>query len=364
MPAGPVEKGNSTMATDVEKSALQAKDFASSSDVRWCPGCGDYAILNQVKKVLAKLGATKENTVFVAGIGCSSRFPYYVDTYGLHSIHGRAPAFATGIKIANPKLDVWMVTGDGDGLSIGGNHLLHVLRRNVNINILLFNNRIYGLTKGQYSPTSEEGKKTKSSPMGSVEMPINPISIALAAEASFVARAIDVDKDLPNIMEAAARHKGTSFLEIYQDCNVFNHHAFEYATDKDSKEDSIIRVEHGKPLVFGKNKDKGIRLTGDGKPEIVQLGGGIKEDDLLFHDVHDEKLAFVLSRMMHPDFPEPVGILYQVEDETYEMLIEKQVTDAIAARGPGDLKKLFYSGDVYQIEEIKEGTQNAGLHES
>jgi 2-oxoglutarate ferredoxin oxidoreductase subunit beta len=352
--------------TETAQPVLSPKDYASDSDVRWCPGCGDYAILNQVKKVLAKIGANKEKTVFVAGIGCSSRFPYYIDTYGLHSIHGRAPAFATGIKIANPELTVWMVTGDGDGLSIGGNHLLHVLRRNVNINIMLFNNRIYGLTKGQYSPTSEEGKKTKSSPMGSLDMPINPISIALAAEGSFVARAIDVDKDLGTVLEAAAAHKGTSFVEIYQDCNVFNHKAFEYATDKDAKEEHIVRLEHGKPLVFGKNKDKGIRLTGDGKPEIVQLGSGIKEDDLLFHDMHDEKLAFLLSRMTHPDFPEPIGIYYQVQDETYEMLIQKQVEDAIKSKGPGDLKKLFYQGDVYQIEKppAEAGVQNAALHES
>lgn len=351
------------MATEAALNVLTAKDYASDSEVRWCPGCGDYAILNQVKKVLAKLGARKEKTVFVAGIGCSSRFPYYVDTYGMHSIHGRAPAFATGIKIANPDLDVWLVTGDGDALSIGGNHLLHVLRRNVNINMMLFNNRIYGLTKGQYSPTSEEGKKTKSSPMGSLEIPINPISIAVAAEASFIARAVDVDKQLPDILEAAARHKGVSFVEIYQDCNVFNHQAFGYATDKDTKDDSLLRLEHGKPLVFGKNRDKGIRLTPAGKPEVVTLGNGVSEDDLLFHDAHDSRLAFTLSRLRQPDFPEPVGIFYQVEDEPYELLLQKQIDDAIKQRGPGDLRKLLYSGDVYQIDGLTEGVQNPALHE-
>ena len=220
------------MPTDIEMPVLTAKDFASDQDVRWCPGCGDYAILNQVRKVVAKLGARRENTVFVSGIGCSSRFPYYMNTFGFHSIHGRAPAVASGIKIANPSLDVWVVTGDGDGLSIGGNHLLHILRRNIDVNILLFNNRIYGLTKGQYSPTSEEGKKTKSSPMGSIDLPLSPVSIALAAEASFVARAADVDRILPDVLQRAADHKGSSFVEIYQDCNIFNHKAFSYATDK------------------------------------------------------------------------------------------------------------------------------------
>ncbi len=329
---------------------LTAKDFASDQDIRWCPGCGDYAIINQVKKVLAKIGARREKTVFVAGIGCSSRFPYYMSTYGLHSIHGRAPAFATGIKIANPDLDVWVVTGDGDGLSIGGNHLMHILRRNVNVKILLFNNRIYGLTKGQYSPTSETGKKSPSSPMGSIDLPLTPLSIAIAAEASFVARCVDVDKNLGEVLERAAAHKGSAFVEIYQDCNVFNHFAFRYATDKDVKEDNIIRLEHGKPLVFGKNRDKGIRMTGDHKLEIVQLGDAYKEDDLIFHDEQDEKLAFMLSRMAYPDFPEPMGVYYSVKDDCYEDLLTKQVTDAVAQRGEGSLEKLFNSGDVFTVD--------------
>ncbi|MCC6681843.1 MAG: 2-oxoacid:ferredoxin oxidoreductase subunit beta [Phycisphaeraceae bacterium] len=331
---------------------LTAKDFASDQDVRWCPGCGDYAILNQVKKVLAKVNATRHNSVFVAGIGCSSRFPYYMSTYGFHTIHGRAPAIATGVKIANPDLNVWVVTGDGDGLSIGGNHLLHVLRRNVNVKILLFNNRIYGLTKGQYSPTSEEGKKTPSSPQGSLDLPLTPLSVALAAEASFVARCIDVDPDLAKVLERAANHKGSAFIEIYQDCNVFNHFAFRYATDKDAKEENILRLEHGKPLVFGKDRDKGIRMTSEQKPEVVKLSeSGIKEDDLIFHDEHDEKLAFTLSRLRVDDgFPEPVGVFYQMDDDCYEDLLTQQIDEAIKARGVGTLEKLFNAGDVYEIE--------------
>ncbi len=348
---------------DTPLPTVTAKDFASDQDVRWCPGCGDYAILNQVRKVAAKLKQRRENTVFVSGIGCSSRFPYYMNTYGFHTIHGRAPAVATGVKIANPKLDVWMVTGDGDGLSIGGNHLMHALRRNVNLNIMLFNNRIYGLTKGQYSPTSEEGKKTKSSPMGSIDMPISPLSFALAAEASFVARCVDVDRNLPDVLEAAAKHKGASFVEIYQDCNIFNHKAYEYATDKTTKSENTVWLEHGKPLIFGNDNDKGIRMTGDGKLEVVDLGDkGVAEDDLLFHDVHDASQAFLLSRMKYPEFPEPMGVFYSIEDDCYEELLEKQVALAIETRGAGDLDKLFNAGDVY---EVVGGGQDSthGLHE-
>ena len=327
---------------------LTAKDFQSDQDVRWCPGCGDYAILTQIRKVCAKIGAEKQNTVFISGIGCSSRFPYYMDTYGFHTIHGRAPAIATGIKIANPQLDVWLVTGDGDGLSIGGNHLMHILRRNVDIKMLLFNNRIYGLTKGQYSPTSEEGKKTKSSPMGVIDMPLSPISVALASEASFVARCVDVDRNLGDVLERAAEHKGSAFVEIYQDCNIFNHMAFEYASDKKLKEEHIIRLEHGKPLIFGSDRDKGIRLH-DLKPEIVDLSSGVKEDDLLFHDENDESIAFLLSRMNYPDFPEPMGVFYQIEDDCYEDLLTRQVQEAQASRGASDLDALFNGGDVYEV---------------
>jgi 2-oxoglutarate ferredoxin oxidoreductase subunit beta len=329
---------------------LTAKDFASDQDIRWCPGCGDYAILNQVKKILAKIQANRENTVFVAGIGCSSRFPYYLGTYGLHSIHGRAPAFATGIKIANPDLDVWVITGDGDGLSIGGNHLMHILRRNVNVNILLFNNRIYGLTKGQYSPTSETGKKSPSTPMGSIDLPLTPLSIALAAEASFVARCVDVDKNLAEVLARAAAHNGSSFVEIYQDCNVFNHFAFKHATDKDVKEDNIIRLEHGKPLVYGKNRDKGIRLTGDYKLEVVEIGKAYQEDDLIFHNEQDEKLAFMLSRMSHPEFPEPMGVYYDVKDDCYEDMLTQQIKDAIEQRGEGTIEQLLNTGDTFTVD--------------
>ncbi len=327
-----------------------AKDFASDQDVRWCPGCGDYAILNQVRKVMANLNCDREKTVFVSGIGCSSRFPYYMNTYGFHTIHGRAPAVVTGVKIANPQLDVWMVTGDGDALSIGGNHLLHILRRNVGCKILLFNNEIYGLTKGQYSPTSPEGKKTKSSPMGSIDLPLSPLSFALAAEASFVARSIDVDRNLPDVLTRAAQHKGTAFVEILQDCNIFNHKAFEWATDKAVKEDNIIYLEHGKPLIYGKNRDKGIRLNGARKPEIVELGKGVKEDDLLFHDEADESLAFLLSRMRHPEFPEPMGVFYAVLDDCYEDLLDKQIRDAKAAKGEGTLAKLFEMTETYEVK--------------
>ncbi len=330
---------------------LTPKDFASDQDVRWCPGCGDYAILTQVRKVCAKIGAVRENTVFVAGIGCSSRFPYYMDTYGFHTIHGRAPAVATGIKIANPDLDVWVVTGDGDGLSIGGNHLLHAIRRNLDINILLFNNRIYGLTKGQYSPTSPFGKKTKSTPMGSLDFPLHPLSVAIGAEATFVARTIDVNvKHLAHVLERAARHKGTSFVEIYQNCNIFNDLAFEYATAKDTKEETTLYLEHNRPLVFGKQRNKGIRLNGM-DPQIVELGNATTEDDLLFHNEQqgEPSLAYLLSRMHYPDFPEPMGVFRCVERPTYEDLLMDQINEA-RARRPGRLEELFNEGETWVVE--------------
>ena len=330
---------------------LTAKNYASDQDVRWCPGCGDYAILSQMKKVLASIGARRENTVFVSGIGCSSRFPYYMNTYGFHSIHGRAPGIATGVKVANPELSVWVVTGDGDALSIGGNHLLHVLRRNLDINILLFNNRIYGLTKGQYSPTSPIGKKTKSTPFGSVDHPLNPLSVAIGAEATFVARSIDVNvKHLSSILERAAAHKGTSFVEIYQNCNIFNDLAFEYATAKDTKDDTTVYLEHNRPLVFGKDRDKGIRLNGM-NPEVVTLGDGITEDDLLFHDENlpEPSLAFLLSRMCHPEFPEPMGVFRCVDRPTYEDLVLDQVKVAQRNSKPS-LEELFAQGDVWTVE--------------
>jgi len=328
---------------------LKAKDFSSDQDVRWCPGCGDYSILNAVQRVCANIGATRENSVFISGIGCSSRFPYYMDTYGFHTIHGRAPGFVTGVKMANPDLTVWMVTGDGDGLSIGGNHLMHILRRNVNVNALLFNNRIYGLTKGQYSPTSETGKKTKSSPMGSLDFPINPLSLALAAEATFVARATDKDRVLVDVLERAAAHKGASFVEIYQNCNIFNDGAFDFATGKDVKDDNVLYLEHGKPMIFGANKDKGLRMVGN-RPEVVKLGeNGVTEDDLLFHDETNKPMAEMLADLHYPEFPEALGVLYREEKATYEELVKGQVDQAIAKRGPGTLEALFNAGDTYDV---------------
>jgi 2-oxoglutarate ferredoxin oxidoreductase subunit beta len=330
---------------------LKADDFASDQDIRWCPGCGDYSILAQMKKVLPTLGVAPENTVFVSGIGCSSRFPYYVNTYGVHSIHGRAPAVATGLKIARPDLSIWVITGDGDGLSIGGNHLMHAIRRNLDINIILFNNQIYGLTKGQYSPTSPLGKVTKSTPLGSVDNPVRPLSVALGCEATFVARSIDVNiKHLTTVLKRAAAHRGTSFVEVYQNCNVFNDGAFEWATDRDTKLDTVVELEHGKPLIFGKNRDKGIRLNGL-RLEVVPLGSGVVEDDLLFHDEHvpDSTLAFLLAQMRHPDLPEPIGVFRDVERPIYEDLIARQLYDEEAKHGRGDLQSVFDSGDTWVV---------------
>ena len=331
---------------------LQSKDFASDQEVRWCPRCGDYSILAQMKKVLPTLGIPKEKFCFVSGIGCSSRFPYYVNTYGLHSIHGRAPAVATGVKLANPELQVWVITGDGDALSIGGNHFLHAIRRNIDMKIILFNNQIYGLTKGQYSPTSPVGKKSKSTPYGSIDHPLTPLSVAIGAEATFVARSVDVDiKHLTMVLERAAHHKGTAFVEVYQDCNVFNPGAFSYATEKETRSDSIVYLEHGKPLIYGKNRDKGIRVAEGNRVEIVQLGGDVKEDDLLFHDENtpEPSLAFLLSRMRHPEFPEPMGIFRAVERSTYDESVTKQVEAARAKLGEGDVEKLLNSGDTWFV---------------
>src|SRR5437868_6558872 len=328
---------------------LTKKDFQTDQEVRWCPGCGDYAILSAVQSVFPELGIKRENFVVVSGIGCSSRFPYYMNTFGFHTIHGRAPAVATGIKAIRPDLEVWVATGDGDALSIGGNHTIHMLRRNVGLKVLLFNNRIYGLTKGQYSPTSEQGKKTKSTPMGAPDAPIRPISIALAAEATFAARAIDIDvKHLEYVLERAAKHTGTAFVEIYQNCNIFNDGAFEYATDKTTKSDTTLYLEHGKPLVFGKNSEKGIRLHAL-KPEVVDLAT-VPKDDLL---VHDEKgpssLAFLLSRMRQPDFPEPLGVFREVEQERYVNLVRGQIAEAKKTRGDGDLQQLLTGTDTWTV---------------
>src|SRR4051812_33160497 len=329
---------------------LKPADFGSDQDVRWCPGCGDYSILAQMKKVCAKLGMDRSKTVFISGIGCSSRFPYYMNTYGFHSIHGRAPTFTAGLKLARPDLSIWMVTGDGDGLSIGGNHLMHIIRRNIDVKILLFNNKIYGLTKGQYSPTSEQGKKTKSTPMGSPDAPVRPISIAIAAEATFAARAIDVDvKHLEYVLERAAKHVGTAFVEIYQNCNIFNDGAFNYATDKATKTETTLYLEHGKPLVFGKDGAKGIRLNGT-DPEIVNTKD-VKPDDLLIHDekAADPSLAFLLSRMRYPEFPEPLGVFRAVDHERYGELVRRQNEQAIAKLGKGDLQQLVTGDETWEV---------------
>ncbi len=331
--------------------ALTPADFASDQDVRWCPGCGDYAILAQMKKVMPQLGVPREKVVFISGIGCSSRFPYYMNTYGLHSIHGRAPAFATGLKSTRQDLQVWVVTGDGDGLSIGGNHFMHLIRRNVDLKILLFNNRIYGLTKGQYSPTSPLGKVTKSTPMGAIDNPLNPLSVAIGCEATFVARAIDVNiKHLGEMLKRAAEHKGTAFVEIYQNCNVFNDGCWDYATDKETKHDTVLELEHGKPLIFGKQKNKGIRLNGT-HPEVVELGKGITEDDLLFHDekAPEPTLAYLLSRMRHPEFPEPIGVFRDVDGPKYDVELNRQIDSAREKKGEGDLNALYNSGETWTV---------------
>ncbi len=332
---------------------LKKADFVSDQEVRWCPGCGDYAILNNVQKVMPELGIPREKIVFVSGIGCSSRFPYYMNTYGFHSIHGRAPAIATGIKCANPDLSVWVITGDGDALSIGGNHFIHAIRRNLDLNYILFNNRIYGLTKGQYSPTSEFGKKTKSTPAGTIDYPVNPLSLAIASEATFVARSIDIDvKHLGAIVDAAAKHKGISFIEVYQNCNIFNDGAFDHFAERTVRSDRVLYLEHGKPMVFGKNREKGIRMNG-ALPEVVTIGeNGITENDLLVHDINlsDPSVAFMLARMEQPEFPQPVGIFRAIERATYEDMMVDQIEASVAKAGPGSLEKLINSGDTWIVE--------------
>lgn len=340
------------MSTGVELPQLTPKDFASDQEVRWCPRCGDYSILAQMKKVLPTLNIPRENIVFVSGIGCSSRFPYYMATYGMHTIHGRAPAVATGLKISRPDLQVWVITGDGDALSIGGNHFMHMIRRNVDLKVVLFNNQIYGLTKGQYSPTSPQGQKTKSTPYGSLDEPLTPLSLAIGARATFVARSVDVDiQHLCMVLERAAHHKGTALVEVYQDCNVFNSGAFEFASKKGTKEDNCIYLEHGKPLIFGVNRDKGVRLNHLGQPEVVELGKGISEDDLLFHDekADDPSLAFLLANMRYPVYPEPMGVLRAVQRPTYDESVNQQVADVTEKMGSGNLESLFHSGDTWEV---------------
>lgn len=331
---------------------LTAKDFHSGQEVRWCPGCGDYSILAQVQRVLPELGVLPHTTVFVSGIGCSSRFPYYMSTYGIHGIHGRATAIASGMKIARPDLSVWVVTGDGDGLSIGGNHFIHVLRRNIDINILLFNNQIYALTKGQYSPTSEHGKITKSSPDGVIDYPFNPVALALGASATFVARSMDRDpKHLQTMIKRTALHRGASFLEIYQNCNVFNDGAFELFTEKETRDDHVVYLEHGKPLVFGKNRDKGIRLNGF-TPEVISLTDGkYSISDVLVHNEKDTTLSFILANMTYNEhLPRPFGVFLDIERTTYDSELQEHIDSAVKKYGKKTLQDIFESGDTWIIQ--------------
>ncbi|HKR05526.1 MAG TPA: 2-oxoacid:ferredoxin oxidoreductase subunit beta [Bacteroidia bacterium] len=345
-----------TTTLNPELPKLTAKDLVTDQDVRWCPGCGDYSILKQVQTVIPELGIPRENIVFISGIGCSSRFPYYMETFGMHSIHGRATAVASGLKATRPDLSVWIVTGDGDGLSIGGNHLIHLLRRNFDLNILLFNNEIYGLTKGQYSPTSPEGQVTKSTPMGSVDHPFNPIALAMGADATFVARTMDRDPvHQKEMLRRTHKHKGASFLEIYQNCNVFNDAVFEIFTEKSTKKLETLFVEHGKPLVFGQTGDKGIKLDGF-TPVIVDVGEGKNSvNDLWVHDERDRVKAGILSRFFdnpakEGHFPRPFGVFYVEDRFCYEDVLNEQVATAIKSKGEGDLDKLLKGRDIWEIQ--------------
>jgi 2-oxoglutarate ferredoxin oxidoreductase subunit beta len=298
------------------------------------------------------LGVPRENIVFISGIGCSSRLPYYMNTYGFHSIHGRAPTIATGLKATRPELQVFVITGDGDGLSIGGNHILHAMRRNIDLTVILFNNRIYGLTKGQYSPTSEFGKRTKSSPYGTIDYPLNPLSVALGAEATFVARSLDIDQQhLVSTIERAAKHKGASFIEVYQNCNVFNDGAYMEFADKAVRQDRVLYLEHGKPMIFGKDRDRGIRMNGL-HPEVVQLGDGVTEADLLVHDeaFPEPAMAFMMTRTHWPEYPEPLGVFRAVERPTYDALMQQQIDEATEREGPGDFEALLNEGDTWTVE--------------
>lgn len=333
---------------------LTAKDFVSDQDVKWCPGCGDYSILKQMQQTLPELGYKKEDIVFISGIGCSSRFPYYMNTYGMHSIHGRAPSVASGLKIANPHLHVWVITGDGDALSIGGNHLIHTLRRNMDLNILLFNNEIYGLTKGQYSPTSHQGLKTKSSPLGSIDYPFNPLALALGADASFIARSMDRDpKHLRDMMRRTAEHKGTSLLEVYQNCPIFNDGVFEDFTDKKKKNSTTIYVEHQQPLIFGEDSELGIRLDGL-TPEVVNYKKlGLSVNDLMIHDEKDLNKANLLTRFFddpaESSFPRPFGVIYAEERPTYEDLLVEQIENAKQAK-TADLNVLLAGSNFWEVK--------------
>jgi 2-oxoglutarate ferredoxin oxidoreductase subunit beta len=343
------------MAETTTAPALTAKDFATDQEVRWCPGCGDYSILAQVQKVMPGIGVPRENIVIISGIGCSSRFPYYMNTYGMHSIHGRATAIASGLKAARPELSVWIVTGDGDSLSIGGNHTIHLLRRNFDVNILLFNNQIYGLTKGQYSPTSEENKITKSTPFGSIDHPFNSLALAMGADATFIARSMDRDpKHLQEMLTRANTHKGASFLEIYQNCNIFNDGAFEIFTEKATKPEEGLFLQQGQPLMFGANQNKGIKLDGF-KPVVVSLDEGHSKDDLWVHDDKDFYKAQILVRMFDDPrrdghLPRPFGVFYETERACYEDVMKMQIDEVIATKGKGSLDKLLRGSEVWEIK--------------
>jgi 2-oxoglutarate ferredoxin oxidoreductase subunit beta len=338
-------------APTAEEKKYTAKDFQSDQDVRWCPGCGDYAVLAMVQRTLPEIGIPHERIVFVSGIGCSSRFPYYMSTYGFHGIHGRAAAIASGLRISRPDLSVWVATGDGDGMSIGGNHFIHTLRRNMDIKILLFNNQIYGLTKGQYSPTSVVGQVTKSTPYGAIDRPFNPLLLALGAEGTFVARTLDRDpKHMQGVLRRTAEHKGTAFVEIYQNCVVFNDGAFFQFTEKETKDDNVVVLEHDKPLVFGKEKEKGVILDGR-TPKVVSLKDGkYSIDDLLVHDEKDTVLSFILARMSNlPGLPTPIGVVYATARPVYELEIERQIDTVVKKAGEGELAKLFMHGETWTI---------------
>jgi 2-oxoglutarate ferredoxin oxidoreductase subunit beta len=352
-----IQMSDVAIATEVKQKpavALTAKDFQTDQEVRWCPGCGDYSILAQVQKVMPTLGIPKEDIVIISGIGCSSRFPYYMNTYGMHSIHGRATAIASGLKATRPELSIWIVTGDGDSLSIGGNHTIHLLRRNFDVNILMFNNQIYGLTKGQYSPTSEEQKVTKSTPYGSIDHPFNPLALAMGADATFIARSMDRDpKHLQSMLLRSHAHRGASFLEIYQNCNIFNDGAFEIFTEKSTKPEETLFLEQGKPLVFGASQQKGIKLDGL-KPMVVTIGEEAGVDDLWIHDEQDFYKAQLLLRMfddprVEGHFPRPFGVFYETERACYEDAMRLQIEETITTKGKGDLDKLLRGKEIWEI---------------
>jgi len=345
---------NQNIDTNSGTNEFTSKDLVTDQEIRWCPGCGDYSILKQAQKVIPELGIKKEDIVFISGIGCAARFPYYMNTYGMHSIHGRGPAIATGLKATRPELSVWVITGDGDGLSIGGNHFMHMLRRNLDLNVLLFNNEIYGLTKGQYSPTSESGKVTKSTPYGSLDHPVNPVSVSLGSDGTFVARTMDRDpKHLQYVLDRGAKHKGTSMIEIYQNCNVFNDGAFFTFTDKATKPESTVFLDQGKPLIFGENQEKGVKFN-CGSPEIVNLEEDhYSEDDLWIHDEQNIDKANMLSNFLgdpqEGSMPRPFGVIYAESKPTYEDMLKQQINDAFEKKGKGSLNDILRGDHSWKV---------------